>query len=181
MKVIFVNNATCQLFNTIKKTMILIPSAPKLPSYLSPAVYDAADSTPATTTQTSPSSSESSWWKQNHIQLTTKTQFHQRRKSVHFVRVDTLWSFALNWRKDSCWEDHLFKVKGCILWLFVYRTQTAKGHTKDCWKRLSWKVCSLNHPTMLHIHSKGKEPALEGEVGTAVGFLGMVVVTANFQ
>lgn len=35
------------------------------------------------------------------------------------------------------------------------------GHrSKDCRKRLSCKVCSLKHPTMLHIHRK------EGEVGS---------------
>lgn len=44
------------------------------------------------------------------------------------------------------------------------------GHiSRECRKRLSCKVCSLKHPTMLHIHSKGKEQAMEGEPGTAVG------------
>ncbi len=32
------------------------------------------------------------------------------------------------------------------------------GHkSKDCRKRLSCKVCSMKHPTILHIHSKEKE------------------------
>ncbi len=32
------------------------------------------------------------------------------------------------------------------------------GHkSKDCWKRVSCKVCNLKHPTMLHVHSKEKE------------------------
>lgn len=47
-----------------------------------------------------------------------------------------------------------------------------KGHIcKDCRKRLSCKVCSFNHPTMLHIHSKKKwtESETERESGTAVG------------
>lgn len=44
------------------------------------------------------------------------------------------------------------------------------GHvSKDCRKRLSCKVCSLKHPTVLHIHSKHKEPMTEEEPGAAVG------------
>ena len=44
------------------------------------------------------------------------------------------------------------------------------GHvSKDCRKRLSCKVCSLKHPTMLHIYSKEKDPVIEGEPGAAVG------------
>lgn len=44
------------------------------------------------------------------------------------------------------------------------------GHVSmDCQKRLSCKECSLKHPTILHIHLRGKEPATEGEPGTAVG------------
>ena len=44
------------------------------------------------------------------------------------------------------------------------------GHVrKDCRRRLSCKVCSLKHPTILHIYSKVKEPVTEGEPGAAVG------------
>ncbi|KAG1936405.1 hypothetical protein F2P79_018737 [Pimephales promelas] len=61
-------------------------------------------------------------------------------------------------------EDRSAGMKACIF---------CGGHmSRDCRKRLSCKVCSLKHPTALHIYPKEKENNLvqvKGESETAVG------------
>ena len=58
------------------------------------------------------------------------------------------------------------------------------GHrSKDCWKRLSCEVCSLKHPSILHIHPKEKltdSVRAKRESGPAVGSALNSVQTSGF-
>lgn len=51
-----------------------------------------------------------------------------------------------------------------MLWLFVYRTRQQGLSKASLMQSVQFET-----PTMLHIHSKEKEPVTEGEPGTAVG------------